>query len=278
MPPSAVWLIRVLDEGVARTMAVADGADEVLEVTAFGTLGLPPLDTPLPLPIESPALHDGDLAVVGVDGVPGEVRCGNVRFPFAGLASPTGAERRVGPEFEALRRAIDDPRYADGFDWMSGWQEAGRTSDQVVFLGTKPPNGDEGHWVVLPIDRDGPEWRFRGTGGDCQPAAVLPTGFETATWVLDPAFPPPEAATQTLHLLVTETACASGAPADDRLSPAYVVADPYRIEISIGVQHRAGGQDCQGNPATAVRIDLPEPLGARPLVDPFAPPPPGSSG
>ncbi len=77
---------------------------------------------------------------------------------------------------------------------------------------------------------------------------------------------------------MTETACASGQSAIDRLAPAYVVASPYQIDITIGVHTRPGAQECPGNPPVAVEIDLGTPIGDRPLVDPNAPPPNGSSG
>lgn len=231
-----------------------------------------------PPPTTAPALQDGALAVVGVDGGPGELFC-NETFPVSGLTAPTGAEDRVGPEFDALRATLTDPGFADGaadIDALT-WREAGRTDDIVVFLAEKPRNEDERYWLELSLRLEATGWQFIG-GGDCQPRAVLPEGVGPATWILDPAYPEPTAQDATVHLLVTESACASGESAADRLAPAYVVASPYRIDITVGVHSRPGGGRCPSNPSVAVEIDLGTPIGGRPLIDPNAPPPDGTSG
>lgn len=226
----------------------------------------------------APAFRDGRLAVVGVDGGPGELSCGRT-FPVSGLTAPTGAEGRVGPEFDALRAMMADPAYLDGVADATAltWREAGRTADTIVFLAEQPRNGDERFWVEIALRLDPAGWQFLG-GGDCQPRAILPVGVGPATWIIDPAYPDPIAQDSTVHLLVTETACASGESAADRLAPAYVVASPYRIDITIGVHARPGGGRCPSNPPIAVEIDLGSPIDNRPLIDPNAPPPDGSSG
>jgi hypothetical protein len=216
--------------------------------------------------------EDGPLAIAGRNGVPGRVTCAPGTFDIAAMDSPTGAENQIGPEYEALRRAFLDPGFADAFadgavDDM-GWRVVSRSRDEVVFLTEKPPNGDERYWAVAIASRNGGSWLVRGAG-DCQPRPVLPTGFGSSTWELNPAFPKPKPTTRTLHLLVTEEACAGGMPAVDRLSPAYVITDPYRITIAVGVRTLTGGQRCPGNPAAAVTIELLEPIGNRELVDPM---------
>ncbi len=239
------------------------------------------VDAPIPTDdgSASPAFQDGRLAVVGVDGGPGELFCNEV-FPVSGLTALTGAEDRVGPEFDVLRATLADPGFADSAADINAlsWREAGRTGDTVVFLAEKPGNEDERYWLELSLRLDpAAGWQFIG-GGDCQPRALLPAGVGPATWVFDPAYPEPNAQDSTVHLLVTETVCASGQSAIDRLAPAYVVASPYRIDITIGVHERPGAQECPGNPPVAVEINLGTAIGDRPLIDPNAPPPDGSSG
>jgi hypothetical protein len=42
---------------------------------------------------------------------------------------------------------------------------------------------------------------------------------------------------------------------------------PEQVRLAIGVVPRDGRQTCQGNPVTPFTLDLPEPLGARKLID-----------
>ena len=71
--------------------------------------------------------------------------------------------------------------------------------------------------------------------------------------------------TEDFDVLVTEAACASGQSSEDRLSEPRIVVEADAITITFGVTPLEGAQDCQGNPASEVRVELPEPLG-RPRI------------
>jgi hypothetical protein len=113
------------------------------------------------------------------------------------------------------------------------------------------------------------------------PAAIagpVPQGFGTASWALDPAFPKPGPAATELHILVWERACSSGSPTTGRMSAPAVSIAETTMTISIGVRSLTGIQACPGPPGTPATMTLPEPLGARTLVDggrvPSGPPDP----
>ena len=75
-----------------------------------------------------------------------------------------------------------------------------------------------------------------------------------------------------LELMVHETACASGLPATGRVR-AGVSYEPDRIVLTIAVQSAGGAQTCPGNPDTAFRLALDEPVGNRVVYDGRTSPP-----
>lgn len=77
----------------------------------------------------------------------------------------------------------------------------------------------------------------------------------------------PDADSTEVHLLVTETACAGGEPADGRVALERLVEHEDRVELAVGVEALDGAQTCQSNPPTPFTVELDEPLGARALVD-----------
>ena len=66
---------------------------------------------------------------------------------------------------------------------------------------------------------------------------------------------------------MTEIACASGQSSEDRIVAPRIVVEEDAITITFAVMPLEGPQDCQGNPASEVRVELPEPLGDRELRD-----------
>ena len=101
------------------------------------------------------------------------------------------------------------------------------------------------------------------------PAATgaVPDGFRLATWALDPAFPSPGPESTSMHILVWETLCASGRPTTGRMSAPAVSFGSTTVTIKIGVRPLGGVQSCPGPTGTPAILILPEPLGARTLLD-----------
>lgn len=98
-------------------------------------------------------------------------------------------------------------------------------------------------------------------------AGQVPAGFGTASWALDPAFAKPGPEATDLHILVWERACSGGSPTTGRMSPPAVALAETTVTISIGVKPLTGLQTCPGPPGTPATMTLPEPLGARTLMD-----------
>lgn len=111
-------------------------------------------------------------------------------------------------------------------------------------------------------DRD--TWMLSSAGPCSLQARVESLG--PADLALDPAsLPDPQ--DQSLELLVTEAACASGEPATGRVEVINVEMTAEEVRLVIGVEPKEGAQQCPSNPATPVSIDLPEPIGDRVVVD-----------
>lgn len=145
----------------------------------------------------------------------------------------------------------------------SGWVRVAQLADRVQFVA---PDGDGDGWFVVGLMvRDG-RWTL-DLMGECQPEVVLPAGVGRAEWRLDPAFPRPAAGDRQIHVLINELACAGGQSPEGRVLPPIVAPSQTAMTISILVTNRPGGQDCPGNPDFPMTVDLPEPLGGRPLLD-----------
>lgn len=204
--------------------------------------------------------------------------CGGRSFPVAGMDAPTGAESATGPEYDALRAAIE--RFGSEFPGSATWtwRRAGIDATGAVFLATTDDLGAPGHMSIDVEVVDG-IWQPAGMG-QCQPRAVLSEEFGPATWILDPDYPSPIATTRELHLLVWEGSCSGGAPATGRMSAPVIAITSKSVAIAIGVRalEAAPGTafGCplpQGTPAI---VRLGDPLGDRTLLDagrvPPAPP------
>ena len=71
----------------------------------------------------------------------------------------------------------------------------------------------------------------------------------------------------TIHLQILELECASGQRPIGRVEAPVVSLTPDEAQIAIFVRRPPGDQECPGNPPFAVELELPEPLGARSLLD-----------
>ena len=129
-----------------------------------------------------------------------------------------------------------------------------------------PEGGDAAAFVVTIRNRNG-AWQAEDWGA-CTPSVRIDETLGGATWTLDADDKSEiDAETEDFDALVTEMACASGQSSEDRLSEPRIVVEDDAITITFGVTPLEGAQDCQGNPASEVRVDLPEPLGDREFRD-----------
>ena len=86
---------------------------------------------------------------------------------------------------------------------------------------------------------------------------------EPVPWIM--RAPIAEGATE-VAILATETTCASGNRADDRISVTVEESDES-VTITAKIKPRSGSQDCQGNPPTPFTVELESELNGRNLVD-----------
>jgi hypothetical protein len=204
----------------------------------------PPAESPRP-----PSLGQFDRLTCGLDQT----------YPTAALDRPAGDELRLDPAAAALRDTITGPTATElGFP-PRGWRIVASRPDRVTYVADAG-----GHWAVATVARDAlGRWQFL-EGGACQLMVALPRGVGFASWRLDPArLPGPRA--QSVSLLGTELACASGKPPGARVRPPIVVETHDSVVIGLLVTYKGG--DCPGNPEFRVQVPLSAALGARTLYD-----------
>ena len=99
------------------------------------------------------------------------------------------------------------------------------------------------------------------------PAAQVEGRVGPAAWWVDPAAPAPGPDAATISALIRERACASGRSPEGRVIAPTIFSSEEAVLVSVFVRQPVGAQDCPGNPAFPLEITLPEPLGARRLLD-----------
>jgi len=192
------------------------------------------------------------------------------------LAAATPVADLTGDAATMLAEAKWDDEQPLTLEDEGAWYLAAQTDDSLVIMRTLPadevglhgaPNSDR---EILQVSRvtgatnlaDG--W-YVMANGHC--ALTVDLGNLSVPEVaLDPANPPEPAATE-LHLLVTESACNSGQPADGRVRLVSLIETADSVTVTIGVQPRFEAANCQANPATPFVVDLAAPIGSRVIID-----------
>lgn len=198
-----------------------------------------------------------------------EARCGAV-FPASALDNiPLLAESGLAEVEDAIRSFLES---GEGGYWpQDGWLILHRTDDQIVlvhFDGTAP----EPTVALMYVENDADEWRWAGSsmGGECPLEVMLPVWLNAVDWRLDPSAEPPTSDSTTIHVLVTERACASGQAIGERLLGPQVIVTDTEVLIAFAAQALGGPQDCPGNPETPVTIELSGPIGPRVVANGLA--------
>ena len=145
---------------------------------------------------------------------------------------------------------------------LSGWRELARTDGEVLFGRNHPP-----HLLTVAIRRDPRRGRWLVAGiSRGKRLRAARDGTRASSWRLDPNFDAAPADTE-LRILVTEQRRSGGKRADGRfLEPdLYVGAEKLILTIFISPLPVVAIQGT--NPETPVRIQLPEPIGGRVLID-----------
>jgi hypothetical protein len=205
-----------------------------------------PIETPLPL----------DPNVIGLT-------CGqSPTFHPAVLDGRGHAEDDADAAAAALRDYLRTAPPEAGLP-TTGWTRVAQLAHYVQFVA---PRAGGGGWSIVAFQLREGRWDLQ-TAGDCRLAPAVPEGVTIAEWRLDPAFSAPDPGERTIHVLINERACSGGRSPEGRVDPPIVVRGPEAVTITILVREIPGGNDCPGNPDFAMPIELPEPLGGRPLFD-----------
>jgi hypothetical protein len=154
---------------------------------------------------------------------------------------------------------------------LAGWRELAATEDEILYARGRPP-----HLLTVAVKRAGrrEKWAVVGVSNSRQLRASR-QGIRASSWRLDPEFETSPSQTE-LHLLVTEQTQATGVMADDRLlaPDLYVGTDELIVRFYIKALEGYTGRTRRYE--TAVTVNLPEPIGERPVRDGAVYEPPGA--
>lgn len=211
-------------------------------------------------PYEPPEHLDIRLEALRQDDGFGWLTCGRQPFADSALAAAPIDVNGPGPALAALRESLSI--YIDLYGDLSGLRWIAATQDDY---GATYLTRQGERWLEAPVfaGRDG--W-VPGTIDDCTPREFGAEYYADLQWSLDPDFATPNAASTELHVLVVESACASGEPPLGRVLPPIVDYAANELHLTIGVRHRGGFANCPSNPSLAVTVVLPEPIGDRELT------------
>jgi hypothetical protein len=160
---------------------------------------------------------------------------------------------RGGQEPAASPEAIAD---------LAGWRLLARTDTDALFGAGRAP---QLLTVAIRFDRRSKSWGVAAVTRD-RPVRAARENVRASSWRLDPDHPPGPADTEA-RIIVTEQRRSGGSYAHGRfLEPdLHIGAGVLELTIFVSPLPVMGVQGA--NPETPVRIALPEPLGARQLVD-----------
>jgi hypothetical protein len=168
-----------------------------------------------------------------------------------------------------LLRPKKRPEPIDVTTKLAGWRELARNDDEVLF-----GRGSAPQLLTVAASR-GMRNRWTPLGAsNARPLRAVRDGVRASSWRLDPDFDPgPE--TSELRILITERTMATGTPVAGRLLTPDLYLDSERAVLRIYVRPLEGYVGRTGRHEEAVIVALPEPLGARRLVDGALYPPAG---
>jgi hypothetical protein len=203
-----------------------------------------------------------DPAVLEWTEWPHQVSCGLPFDPVAVFGSETGAERARTPQARALRLFIaffPDDYAVRRHDWRLLAEEGG----QAEFGAGRLP----GELEVISVERRGGAWKGWGYSSSCEPATRR-RDREAISWELDPDQPQLNDKTRSILVDLGPGECSSGKPQANRLQKPEFREQNGALLLSLWLRPLPpGGYTCQGVIEPPVRIQLPEPLGSRSLMD-----------
>jgi hypothetical protein len=187
-------------------------------------------------------------------------------FTTAVLASPAPPLDADDPAAAGLlahlrQLALRGPRGAPPPS-LDGWRALTRADDEALFGLGRPAQLVT---VSMRLDPKRRTWSA-ASASQGRPLRAVRDGIRASAWRADPTqtIEPDETV---LRVLVTEQTFAFGQPARGRVLTPDVFLGEDELVMRIYVTPRPGFQAGARNPETPVRIALPEPIGARRLLD-----------
>ena len=182
--------------------------------------------------------------------------------PYSRFRNPVSIDQVDHPAAEALRTLVQE----------HGVWELPEGDWQVIDVGEESAtfavfaSDGFGNAIFERTSRDNWVIVRSGTGRPCEPVVALPDGLNRVTIRLDPdAIPNPE--DRTIHVLATETECASGRDMGDALLGPQIIQTDEAVLLAFAAVSPVGPAECPGNPSTSVVFQLSRPLGDRVLYD-----------
>jgi hypothetical protein len=214
------------------------------------------------------ACGDGDPDLATEEGPAASelVGCGagGRTFPRSALDSLRDAPPPDGAMAEGMRSFLES---GEGAFWpQEGWRVLSSTGDVTELV----VDADSQLWFQT-LERRGGVWVWSGSSAtpDCPLRVPAPDGFNDVLWRLDPDHEAPGPSSTEVHVLVHETACASGEPVGDRLVGPQVEVTATEARLGFLAKAQEGDFNCPSNPETPITVPLEEPLGDRSLVDAY---------
>jgi hypothetical protein len=198
-------------------------------------------------------------------------------FPPDALNDVPGSLELDDPAVTALVAQLARQKSATADRSLDRWRLLARTEDRALFGRGQPPK-----LVTVSVRLEGRRrgWRADSTSAG-RPLRASRDGIRASGWRLDPDQQLTTADT-VLRILVTEQTWSSATRADDRLLAPDLHLAADELVLRVYITPRGGFQTRVPNPETPARIQLPEPVGPRLLIDgamwgPLAEPEPGTS-
>ena len=168
--------------------------------------------------------------------------------------------KRSGRRGILRRRPVSLPPLTDE-QKLAGWRELAATEDEILYAKGRPPQlltvavrrGRRDTWAVIGVSNS-------------RPLRASRQGLRASSWRLDPEFAVNPQDSQ-LHLLVTEQTQATGVLAADRMLAPDLYLGSDEVIVRVYVKALEGYTGRTRRYETAVTVELPEPLGERPVVD-----------
>jgi len=194
------------------------------------------------------------------------VSCSNGRFPIGALDEIRPLEEADPGGVVAVIEAFLSND--EGRQWpQEGWQILHQSDGEVQLVAKR----DDGQLAFMSVVDDGSGWSWAGAslpGDPCELEFIVPDHLNSVDWRLDPAGPQLTPDSRQIPVILNERECVGGQDIGARLLGPEIVMTETQVFVAIAAE-RPGGDafDCQGNPDTPFVVELPEPIGARELVE-----------